>query len=190
MAKRDYEERYTHPELREEIKEEIKASDKGGDPGEWSARKSQFLAQEYERRGGGYKGEKSEEQRDLERWTDEEWQTKEGETEARDEESGETSRYLPKEAWEKMSEEEKRATEEKKREGSRKGEQFVGNTEGARRARKGSHATPIKGYDDLNVGEIEQKLKGLSKSEIKAVRDYEKDHEDRKTLIEAIDRRL
>jgi hypothetical protein len=30
MAKQDYEEKYTHPELREEIKEEIKASDKGG----------------------------------------------------------------------------------------------------------------------------------------------------------------
>ena len=36
MAKQDYEEKYTHPDLREEIKEEIKASDKGGEKGQWS----------------------------------------------------------------------------------------------------------------------------------------------------------
>ncbi len=50
-------EKYAHPDLREEIKEEIKAPDKGGRPGQWSARKSQLLTQEYEKRGGGYKGE-------------------------------------------------------------------------------------------------------------------------------------
>ncbi len=43
MAKRDYEEKYTDPELREKIKEEIKQSDKGGKKGQWSARKSQLL---------------------------------------------------------------------------------------------------------------------------------------------------
>ena len=53
MAKQDYEEKYTHPELREKIKEEIKASDKGGEKGQWSARKSQLLTQEYEKQGGG-----------------------------------------------------------------------------------------------------------------------------------------
>ncbi len=30
-------------------------SDKGGKPGEWSARKSQLLVQEYEKQGGGNK---------------------------------------------------------------------------------------------------------------------------------------
>ena len=34
MAKQDYEEKYTDPDLREKIKEEIKASDKGGRPGQ------------------------------------------------------------------------------------------------------------------------------------------------------------
>ena len=52
MAKQEYEEKYTHPELRERIKEEIKASDKGGKEGQWSARKSQLLTQEYEKQGG------------------------------------------------------------------------------------------------------------------------------------------
>ena len=104
VAKQDYEQKYTHPELREEIKEEIKASDKGGEEGQWSARKSQLLTQEYEKRGGGYKGEKGQSQKNLEKWTDEEWQTREGDANARGD--GETKRYLPKKAWENMSEEE------------------------------------------------------------------------------------
>jgi hypothetical protein len=112
VAKQDYEEKYTDPKLRENVKEEIKASDKGGKEGQWSARKSQLLTQEYEKRGGGYKGEKGQSQKDLEEWTEEEWQTKEGEADAR-QDSGETKRYLPKEAWENMSEEEKEETEQK-----------------------------------------------------------------------------
>ena len=83
MAKQDYEEKYTHPDLRERIKEEIKASDRGGEEGQWSARKSQLLTQEYEKRGGGYKGEKGQSQKNLEKWTEEEWQTKEGDANAR-----------------------------------------------------------------------------------------------------------
>ena len=82
MAKKSHEEKYTHPELREEIKEEIKASDKGGEKGQWSARKSQLLTQEYEKRGGGYKGDKDESQKNLEKWTDEDWQTQEGDSRA------------------------------------------------------------------------------------------------------------
>jgi uncharacterized protein DUF5872 len=130
MAKK--EEKYTHPGLREEIKGEIKASDKGGNKGQWSARKSQLLTQEYEKRGGGYKGDKDESQKNLEKWTDQEWQTQEGDTKARS--GDETARYLPKGVWEQMSDEEKRETEEKKREGSRQGKQHVANTEEAKRA--------------------------------------------------------
>lgn len=96
VAKQDYEEKYTHPELRKRIKEEIKASDKGGKEGQWSARKSQLLTQEYEKQGGGYKGEKDQSQRNLEKWTEEDWQTKEGDADAR--QYGEIKRYLPKKA--------------------------------------------------------------------------------------------
>lgn len=46
---------YTKPTLRKKLFEKIKASSKGGDPGEWSARKAQFLASEYKKAGGGYK---------------------------------------------------------------------------------------------------------------------------------------
>jgi hypothetical protein len=188
MAKRSEWQKYTDPELRERIKEEIKASDKGGRPGQWSARKSQLMTQEYEKRGGGYKGEKDDSQTNLEEWTEEEWQTQESDVRARGG-YGETKRYLPKKAWENMSEEEKRATEQKKREGSRKGEQYVTNTEQARQARKGSQAPPLKNYDDLSVEEIEKMARGLSEEESRQVRDYEKRHKNRKTLIESLDRK-
>jgi hypothetical protein len=188
MAKKSEGEKYTDPELRERIKEEIKQSDKGGKKGQWSARKSQLLTQEYEKRGGDYKGEKDESQKNLEKWTDEEWQTQEGGTRAR-RDDGETKRYLPKKAWENLSEEEKRETEQKKREGSKRGEQHVANTEEARQARKGSQAPPLKGYNDLSVEEVEKKVQGMSTEEIRQVRNYEKGHKNRNTLIESLDRK-
>ena len=189
MAKQDYEQKYTDPDLRKEIKEEIKASDKGGKKGQWSARKSQLLTQEYEKRGGGYKGEKDQSQKNLEKWTEEDWQTKEGDADAR-RDDGETKRYLPKKAWENMSEEEKEQTERKKREGSKRGKQYVSNTDQAKRARKNAKDVPINGYDELSVGEVEKKLKGLSKDDVKTVRSYEKNNKNRKSLLQRIDRKL
>ena len=126
--------RYTRPELRERLKEKLKASDKGGRAGQWSARKSQLLAQEYKKAGGGYRGARGEKQKSLESWTKEEWQTKEGGTRAR--RGNTTARYLPKKAWARMSESEKRATDTKKRAASRRGKQFVANTPAAKVARK------------------------------------------------------
>jgi UTP:GlnB (protein PII) uridylyltransferase len=67
---------YTKPELRERIKDRIMAGSKGGKPGQWSARKAQLVAQEYEKAGGGYSGEKNEKQKSLEKWGKEKWQTK------------------------------------------------------------------------------------------------------------------
>ena len=189
MAKKSNEEKYTDPELRERIKEEIKQSDKGGKEGQWSARKSQLLAREYEKRGGGYKGEKDDSQKHLEKWTEEEWQTQEGDANAR-QKDGETKRYLPKKAWENLSEEEKRETEERKREGSREGQQYVSNTGEAKRARKAASAEPIEGYDDMSVEDVKDKLDGLSEEDLRKLRDYENKNKNRKTLVEGIDRKL
>jgi hypothetical protein len=189
MAKTSNEDKYTDPELRERIKEEIKASDKGGNKGQWSARKSQLLTQEYEKRGGGYKGDKGESQKNLEKWADEEWQTQDGDAQARGAD-GETKRYLPKKAWEKMSDEEKRETERKKREGSKEGQQHVANTDEAKQARKGSQAPPLKDYDGLSVEKVEKKAQGLSKKEVRELLDYEKRHKNRKTLIESLDSKV
>jgi hypothetical protein len=75
-----------------------------------------------------------------------------------------------------MSDEEKRETESKKREGSKRGEQYVVNTEQARQIRKGSQTPPLKNCDYLNIEDIEKDTKGLSEEEIQEVRDYEKRH--------------
>lgn len=45
---------YTKPSLRKSLFEKIKAGSKGGNSGQWSARKSQLLAREYKKKGGGY----------------------------------------------------------------------------------------------------------------------------------------
>ena len=45
---------YTKPKMRKALFNKIKAGSKYGKPGEWSARKAQALAREYEAAGGGY----------------------------------------------------------------------------------------------------------------------------------------
>jgi hypothetical protein len=125
---------YDKPELREKLKEEIKAGDKGGKPGQWSARKAQLLTHEYEKAGGAYLSDnRTEAQEHLTAWTDEAWQTSDGEPADRE---GGTTRYLPKEAWDKLSPEEKKQTNVKKQAGSRAGKQVVANTDKAKKARK------------------------------------------------------
>ena len=47
-----------------------------------------------------------------------------------------TSRYLPEAAWAAMSKAERKKTDDKKKRESRKGKQFVENTEKAKRARR------------------------------------------------------
>ncbi|GAB7364920.1 hypothetical protein MBLNU230_g5710t1 [Neophaeotheca triangularis] len=130
--------KYSDPKLRDQIKEELHNSDKGGQPGQWSARKAQLMAKEYKERGGTYNTDESQKdssQQNLTNWGDEEWQTKDGSGEAR-EADGTEHRYLPKEAWENMTEEEKEKTDQKKVNESKKGKQHVGNTQDAKEKRK------------------------------------------------------
>ena len=129
----DYAQTYTDPELRERLKEQIKADDKGGKPSQWSARKSQLLAHEYEKAGGGYKGERTEQQKNLMHWTDEDWTTADGQVAIR---GGMTERYLPRAAWEKLSDAEKREANLSKEDGSHEGQQHVAWTPAIERAMK------------------------------------------------------
>ena len=128
---------YSDPEMREKLKEEIKAGDKGGKSGQWSARKAQLLAHEYEAKGGTYTGPKTEKQKHLSEWTDEKWTTKDGK---KADKGDETARYLPEKAWDEMSEKEKNETDTKKRTGSKKGKQNVANTDAAKSAKKKAKA--------------------------------------------------
>ncbi|MGF1514672.1 MAG: Rho termination factor N-terminal domain-containing protein [Elainellaceae cyanobacterium] len=142
----NYDEKYTRPELRRKLKEEIKQSDKGGDPGQWSARKSQLLVQQYEKEGGGYKkDEKDEAARSLEEWTEQNWQTRDGDS-ARQGQI--TKRYLPEAVWERLSEAEKKEANATKKAGSKEGEQYVDWTPAIKRAM--AVEGYIDGEDDLS----------------------------------------
>ncbi len=46
----------------------------------------------------------------------------------------------------------------------------------------GAATFPIEGYDEMNVGEVSERLDGLSADELKRVGKYEKDNKDRGTL--------
>ena len=108
----------TDPKLWDKVKTEVTKSSKGGKPGQWSARKAQMATAEYKKEGGGYAGQKSDDNH-LKQWTDEEWDTKSGK------ESGKTGeRYLPKKARETLSDKEYAASTAKKRADTAKGKQF------------------------------------------------------------------
>lgn len=115
---------YTNPALRERIKNRIMAGSKGGKPGQWSARKAQLLAQQYEKSGGGYTGAKTSKQKSLSKWTKEKWGTKSGKPSTQGAKAtGE--RYLPEKARKSLTAAEYAATSKAKREGTKKGKQFV-----------------------------------------------------------------
>ena len=126
---------YTKPELREQVKSQVMAGDKGGNPGQWSARKAQLVAHEYEAQGGGYKHPRNKAQNSLKQWGDEHWHTADGKQAIQ---KDETHRYLPDAAWKELSPEQRKSTDRKKVEGSRHGKQYVANTEPAAKARKRS----------------------------------------------------
>jgi len=167
----DYDEKYTDPELRRRLKDEIQASSKGGKKGQWSTRKSQLLVHEYEKYGGGYKGEKSDDAKSLEAWTNENWTTSDGGANAR-QGDGSTKRYLPEKAWDMLSDREKKEAEKKKEQGDQEGRQYVENTveaKVARRKAQGGGKTKaelldearergVKGRSTMSKGELERAL--------------------------------
>lgn len=114
---------YTNSKLREGIKNRIMAGSKGGKPGQWSARKAQLLAQEYEAKGGGYSGPKTGAQRSLSKWTKEDWGTKSGKPSTQGPKAtGE--RYLPRKAREALTPSQYAATTAAKRRDTAAGKQF------------------------------------------------------------------
>lgn len=178
----DYADDYTDPELRARLKEEIKAGDRGGRPGQWSARKSQLLVSEYEQHGGGYRheGERTESQRHLQEWTDQDWHAADGDASARDED-GSTRRYLPDAAWQLLSPEEQRATDEAKRSGE---EQHVPNTAAAREARAAAELV------DVPAPEARRRVAGLhGEEQLDRAEHAERDlGKGRKTVLDRIER--
>ena len=103
--------------------------------GRHSARAMQLAARLYQNAGGGYCGRQTEAQRRMVKWTAEEWQTAPGALKKACQRlpGGQLrcDRYLPKAAWEALSEGQKRATRAKKRSSP---SQYVPNTRKAAQA--------------------------------------------------------
>ena len=49
---------------------------------------------------------------------------------------------------------------------------------------------PIIGYDDLTAGQVDDRLAGLTPPQLRKVRDYERRHANRKTVLHAIEKAL
>lgn len=110
----------SNPKLWEQAKSEAKS--KMG--GKHSARAMQLAGKIYKEKGGSYSGTKTKAQKDLSKWTKEDWGTKSGKPSTQGPKAtGE--RYLPKKARESLSSKEYAATTKAKREGTKQGKQFV-----------------------------------------------------------------
>jgi polyhydroxyalkanoate synthesis regulator phasin len=60
----------------------------------------------------------------------------------------------------------------------------------ARRAAGMGASFPISGYEDLTAAQVQARLDGLTPVDLRKVRDHEKRHANRKTVLRAIDQRL
>ena len=109
----------TNPGLWSRVKAEVTRGSKGGHPGQWSARKAQMAVKMYKDRGGTSKGARAS-NNSLHQWTIQDWRTKSGLPSLL---TGE--RYLPAKAIKHLSSAEYSRTTRKKRQGMRRGHQFV-----------------------------------------------------------------
>ena len=174
-------EQYTDPDLRARLKDEIQAGDRGGKKGQWSARKAQLLVQEYEKAGGGYRGEKTDTAKHLEQWGKQDWHSEDGGADARG--KGGTSRYLPDVAWKLLTRAEREQTDTKKQDGK---EQYVANTDAAQEARRAAELLT------MNATEAVKAVRAMEgTSQLERAKKAEQQHgKARKTVLTAIERRL
>ncbi len=129
---------YTKPIVRKRIVAEVLAGSKGGPRGKWTARKAQLVRRLYEEAGGGYRGGKTERQSKLTTWTGQNWRTRTGGPAKGKDSKGRPimRRYLPSDVWEALAEQEAKATDRKKVEGSRRGKPRVKNTKRVREVKR------------------------------------------------------
>ena len=124
----------TDPELWKEAKD---AACEEADLCDHSARKMQYATRWYQSEGGGYEGPKRGDN-SLSVWQGQKWRTDDG-TPSRG-----RKRYLPDEAWKSLTKAQRRRANRTKREGTKRGQQYVRNPKAAAKAsrrarqRKGS----------------------------------------------------
>jgi polyhydroxyalkanoate synthesis regulator phasin len=69
-------------------------------------------------------------------------------------------------------------------------DRVVRTADRARRAARVGPSFPILGYDDLTAGQVTARLGELKPAELRKVRDYERKHANRKSVLEAVEKAL
>lgn len=69
-------------------------------------------------------------------------------------------------------------------------DRLVRGADSARRRVGVGPSFPIIGYDELTAGQVQQRLRTLKPAELRRVRDYERRHAGRKSVLGAIEKRL
>jgi hypothetical protein len=69
-------------------------------------------------------------------------------------------------------------------------DRIVRGAERARRTVGTGSSLPISGYGDLTAGQVQSQIKGLTPSELRKVREYERRHANRKSVLRAVEKAL
>jgi polyhydroxyalkanoate synthesis regulator phasin len=69
-------------------------------------------------------------------------------------------------------------------------DRIVRTADRARRTARVGPAFPILGFDDLTAGQVTARLGELKSAELRRVRDYERKHANRKSVLEAVEKAL
>jgi polyhydroxyalkanoate synthesis regulator phasin len=69
-------------------------------------------------------------------------------------------------------------------------DRVVRTADRARRSVGVGPSFPILGYDDLTAGQVDGRLSGLTPAQLRKVRDYERRHANRKSVLTAIEKAL
>ncbi|MBA2793301.1 MAG: hypothetical protein H0U32_04815 [Thermoleophilaceae bacterium] len=82
------------------------------------------------------------------------------------------------------------ATTRARKEAVDRADPVIAQADRARRVAGLGPSFPIIGYDELTVAQVQGRLDGLSPAELRKVRDYERRHANRKTVLNAIGEKL
>jgi hypothetical protein len=69
-------------------------------------------------------------------------------------------------------------------------DRIVRGADRARRTIGVGSSFPVRGYDELTAAQIKQRLGGLDRAQLREVRDYERRHANRKSVLTSVERLL
>jgi polyhydroxyalkanoate synthesis regulator phasin len=82
------------------------------------------------------------------------------------------------------------ATKKARKEAVKQADPVLARADRARRAAGIGPSFPITGFDDLTAAQVQGRLDGLSPAELRKVRDYERRHANRKSVLSSVEKKL